>query len=182
MVSNKFRRCAETAGPWSLLRGCAALARASRRRRRGVHQRYYRSFSKPQIVNNGNRAFTHPYQPTWLPFDPQSCAAGVACWPTAGILDGSSNRNWGLMRASCHRTPKNRWAPVERPVEPTRPRMSPLLTSCLALTLTFVRWKYVLINPFPCFCATTSDYQTHFKAARSMIPPVRWRRFGHLID
>jgi hypothetical protein len=40
---------------------------------------------------------------------------------TVGILPGFSSRNWGLMRASCQRTPKNRCGPVERPVDPTRP-------------------------------------------------------------
>ena len=40
---------------------------------------------------------------------------------TVGTLPGSSSRNWGSMRASCQRTPKNRCGPVARPVDPTRP-------------------------------------------------------------
>jgi hypothetical protein len=53
------------------------------------------------------------------------------------------------MRALCHRTPKNRCAPVERPVVPTRPTVSPFLTSWPAFTLISERWKYMLISPLP---------------------------------
>ena len=53
----------------------------------------------------------------------------------AGILAGSSSTKRGSILAPCHRTPKNRCGPVERPVVPTRPRRSPFLTSCPACTL-----------------------------------------------
>ena len=68
---------------------------------------------------------------------------------TAGILRGSSNRNWGLMRASCQRTPKNKCGPVARPVDPTRPSVWPFLTSCPAWTLISERWKHMLTRPSP---------------------------------
>src|SRR5579864_9273843 len=58
---------------------------------------------------------------------------------TVGILLGSSSRNWGLMRTSCQRTPKNKCGPVARPVDPTRPSISTCIHRCSRRTCIITR-------------------------------------------
>src|SRR3989304_1048482 len=60
--------------------------------------------------------------------------------PGTGQREGRGNSSEGAIRPPAARTPKWRWGPVARPLEPTAPILSPRATFCPSETSPCCRW------------------------------------------